>query len=144
MFVGMATMMVPGFEALDLANQSEPVKLPAEMIPIQGPVIFALMSDDAIGAAVGEQHASDLKSFLSLKNDNSGTFFSVSHDMARQLEIQSALEDHMSYNPDETHSHSNKYSEAIRKSYSDMLGRSRVDMRFTGDGLVIDNEMTFK
>jgi hypothetical protein len=144
MFVGMATMMVPGFEALDLANQSEPVNLPPEMIPIQGPAIFALMSDNAIGAAVGEQHASDLKGFLSSKNENDGTFFSVSHDMAKQLDIQSALEDHQSYNPDDIHSRLHKYSEATSKSYTDMLDRSRVDMRFTSDGLVIDNEMTFK
>ncbi len=32
MFVGMASMMLPGFENLDLANQTEPVRIPAEMM----------------------------------------------------------------------------------------------------------------
>ncbi len=64
MFVGMASMMVPGFENLDLANQSEPVRIPAEMLHMEDLDVFALMSDNAIGAAVGEQHAKDLVKFM--------------------------------------------------------------------------------
>ena len=35
-------------------------------------------------------------------------------------------------------------AEAVRESYTAMLGRSRVDMRFTGDGLIIDSNISFK
>ena len=91
MFVGMASMMVPGFESLDLANQSEPVKIPAEMMQMEGVDVFALMSDSAIGAAIGEKHVKDLVGFMAAKAQDNGTLFSISHDMAKQMEIQDAL-----------------------------------------------------
>jgi len=67
MFVGMASMMVPGFENLDLANQTEPVKIPSEMVHVDGLDVFALMSDSAIGISFGEQNVKDLGSFLKAK-----------------------------------------------------------------------------
>ena len=140
MFVGMASMMVPGFDGLDLANQSEPVRIPPDMMPIDGVDIFALMGDAAIGAAVGEQHAAGLEDFISAKSQNDGTFFSVSHDMAKQMEIQSALSDSMG------DSHTQPYGNyrEIQEAYIDVLGRSRVSMRFTTDGMSIDSTMTFR
>lgn len=140
MFVGMASMMVPGFDTLDLANQSEPVRIPSEILPLQGIDVFALMGDTAIGAAVGEQHAGDLEDFMSAKSQNDGTFLSISHDMAKQMEIQAALTDEM----EGVHNQYRDYHKEIQEAYVDMLGRSRVDMRFTADGLVIDSTMTFK
>ena len=140
MFVGMASMMVPGFDTLDLANQSEPVRIPSDILPISGIDVFALMGDTAIGAAVGEQYAGDLENFMSAKPQNDGTFLSISHDMAKQMEIQSALTHEM----EGVHGQGHEFHKAIQESYIDMLGRSRVDMRFTADGLVIDSTMTFK
>jgi hypothetical protein len=144
MFVGMATMMVPGFEELDLANQSEPVKIPSELIQVEGIDVFALVSDNAIGASVGERNARDLGTFLSAKSQDDGTFLSFSHDMAKQLEIQAALSDTLGIDQDEQHSSAHEYSEAVKQSYTAMLDRSRVDMRLTSDGLIIDSSMTFK
>ena len=140
MFVGMASMMVPGFDTLDLANQSEPVRIPSDILPLEGIDVFALMGDTAIGAAVGEQHAGDLEDFMSAKPQNDGTFLSISHDMAKQMEIQAALTDKM----EGGHNQYREYHKEIQEAYIDMLGRSRVDMRFTADGLVIDSTMTFK
>ena len=144
MFVGMASMMVPGFENLDLANQSEPVRIPAEMLHMEDLDVFALMSDNAIGAAVGEQHAKDLVKFMAAPSQDNGTFFSVSYDMAKQIEIQMAMEETFAVNTDSDHSPADELSDAIMESYTTMLGRYKVDMRFTGDGLVIDSTMTFK
>ncbi len=45
---------------------------------------------------------------------------------------------------DDSHTDVDEYSEAVKKAYKDMLGQSRVDMRFTAEGLQIDNSMTFK
>jgi len=140
MFVGMASMMVPGFDSLDLANQSEPVRIPSDILPIEGMDVFALMGDTAIGAAVGEQYAGELSGFMSDNPQNDGTFLSISHDMAKQMEIQSALSDNMNGG----HSQAHEITREVREAYMDMLGRSRVDMRFTNDGLVIDSTMTFK
>ena len=144
MFVGMASMMVPGFENLDLANQSEPVRIPAEMLHMEDLDVYALMSDDAIGAAVGEQHASELVSFMAANPQDDGTFFSVSYDMAKQIEIQMAMEEMYAANPDDDQSPADELSEAVMESYTTMLGRYNVNMRFTGDGLVIDSTMNFK
>ena len=89
---------------------------------------------------MGEQHAGDLEDFMSAKSQNDGTFLSISHDMAKQMEIQSALTDDMKGDHGQVH----EYSREIQDVYIDMLGRSRVSMRFTDDGLVIDSTMTFK
>ena len=144
MFVGMASMMVPGFEQLDLANQSEPVRIPPEMLQMGGLDVFALMGKNAIGAALGEQQAGELGAFMNAKTQDDGTFFSVSYDMAKQLEIQAAVSEKMGVTMDEDHSHTNEFTEAVRESYSAMLGHSRVDMRFTGSSLVIDSNVSFK
>jgi hypothetical protein len=61
--------------------------------------------------------------------------------MAKQMEIQAAMEDTLQIS---TATAAHEYSEAIKEAYTDMLGRSRVDMRFTPSGLVIDNKVTFK
>jgi hypothetical protein len=144
MFVGMASMMVPGFEDLDLANQSKPVKIPAEMLHIEDIDVFAMMSDDAIGVAVGEQHTGDLVKFMAAHPQDDGTFFSVSYDMARQLEIQMAMEETFAANPEDDQSFDDELSKAVMESYTTMFGRYNVNMSFANDGLVIDSTMTFK
>lgn len=144
MFVGMATMMVPGFEALDLANQTDPVKIPAEMLHMEGIEVSALMGDNAIGASIGEKQAKGLKAFMAAKPQDGGTFFSVSYDMARQAEIQNEMAKNWNYDAADQDSPHDELTEALKESYSAMLGRSRVDMRFSENGLVIDSQMTFK
>lgn len=144
MFVGMATMMVPGFEQLDLANQTEPVKIPAEILRMEGVDVFALMSDNAIGASIGEQHVSDLNAFMSAEPQDDGTFLSVSYDMAKQMQIQAAFTGQFQMEAVDDNPMINEYSEAMKEVYMEILDRSRVDMRLTGEGLQIDNSMTFK
>ena len=99
------------------------------------------MGDSAIGASVGEENSGGLEAFMNLKQQNNGTFLSVSYDMAKQMEIQAAMEDTLQIS---TKTAAHEYSEAVREAYTAMLGRSRVDMRFTTSGLVIDNKVTFK
>jgi len=106
--------------------------------------VFALMTENAIGAAVGEQHAGELVKFMAAKPQDNGTFFSISYDMAKQIEIQMAMSEKFGIDMDEDQSPANELAEAVRESYSAMLGRSRVDMRLTGDGLVIDSIISFK
>jgi len=144
MFVGMASMMIPGFENLDLANQTEPVRIPAEMLHTEGLDVFALMNDSAIGASIGEQNINDLEGFLNAKPQDNGIFFSVAHDMAKQMEIQAALAEQFQVDTDDHPSAVNEYSEAVKSSYTDILGHSRLDMRLSADGLRIDSSMTFK
>lgn len=146
MFVGMASMMLPGFDSLDLANQTEPVRIPAEMLMlhVEGLEVFALMNENAIGASIGEQHVKDLPGFMGAKPQDNGVFFSVSNDMAKQMEVQAAIAGQFQIDTDEHHPVAYENSEALKKAYADMLGRSRVEMRLTPGGLVIDSSMTFK
>lgn len=154
MFVGMASMMVPGFDNLDLANQKDPVEIPAELLHMEGIEVSALMSDNAIGASVGAGQSKGLKAFLAAKPQDSGTFFSVSYDLAKQADIQEKMAEKYNFdtpgydgdNSDESDHEAqlHELSEAFKTSYTSMLGRSRVDMRLSGEGLVIDSHMTFK
>ena len=144
MFVGMATMMVPGFENLDLANQTEPVRIPPEVLHMEGIDVFALMSDSAIGASVGEKNVNDLEGFLNAKPQDNGTFLSISHDMSKQLEIQAAMAEQFQIDTDDNPTAVHDYSEAMKAAYKDILGHSRVEMRLTADGLHVDSSMTFK
>jgi hypothetical protein len=159
MFVGMASMMVPGFDNLDLANQKEPVEIPAELLHMEGIEVSALMGDSAIGVSVGAGQSKGLKAFLAAEPQDNGTFFSVSYDMARQMEIQERMAEKYNFDAsaydgsdvDESdvdgsdhEAKMQELSEAVKASYTSMLGRSSVEMRVSGEGLVIDSHMTFK
>jgi hypothetical protein len=80
---------------------------------------------------------------MSAKSQDNGTFFSISYDMAKQLEIQAAMSEKFDISMDKDHSHGDELSKAVRESYAAMLGRSRVDMRFTPSSLVIDSNISF-
>lgn len=144
MFVGMASMMVPGFDSLDLANQSEPVKIPAEVMQMEDVDVYALMNDQAIGVAIGEKHVKDLVGFMSAKGQDNGTLLSISHDMAKQAEIQDAMAKQFPDDMADETPEVNEYAEAMQKAYTDILDRSRVDVRLTGKGMHIDSKVTFK
>lgn len=146
MFVGMASMFLPGFESLDLANQDEPVRIPPDMqmVHLEGVDLFALMGDDAIGFAVGEQHVNELKPFMNAAPQTDGTLLSVSNNMAKQMELEAALEGQFEMDDDLAKTPVHEFSEAMKKVYRDTFGQSRVDVRLTPDGLHIDNSMTFK
>jgi len=144
MFVGMASMIVPGFESLDLANQKEPVRIPPEMTRLEGMDVFALMGKDAIGVAVGEQHLDELKPFMNAAPQTDGTLLSVSNNLAKQMKMEAALTSTFQIDGDEDYTPVHEFSEAMKQVYTDMLGQSRVDVRLTPDGLHIDSSMTFK
>lgn len=144
MLVGMASMMVPGFDNIDLAGQSAPVRIPAEVLHMEGIEVFALMSDTAIGVSIGTQQSTRLEAFMAAKPQHSGTFFSASYDLAGQLEIQAEKFRKWNIDSVEHASPGHDLARAIRESYTSILGHARVDIRFSGDGLVIDSRMTFK
>lgn len=156
MFVGMASMMLPGFEELDLANQKQPVKIPPSLTRVDGVEVYALMSKDAIGAAIGQQDPADLPAFLNAKAQTTGTLFSMSVDMAKQMQIEDALTDQWDQygfdmddfedmdDMDEKDSQAIIFSDAVRASYAAILGRSRLDVNLNEAGISIESRMTFK
>jgi hypothetical protein len=142
MFTGMASMMVPGLEELDLASQSDPVRIPQEVLRINDVVVHALTGDQAIGMSLGEDYAGNLAGFLDAESEQEGVFLSVSVDMAKQLELQGMITKNLAVEV-EKHGHGD-FSDALDASYADMLGRSRTEMKFTPEGLVIDSHISFK
>jgi hypothetical protein len=114
------------------------------MMNMEGIEVFALMGDDAIGASIGEQHVKDLGTFMSAKPEGNGTLFSASYDMAKQMEIQAALAGQYQVDVDDNQPNIIEYSEAMKEVYMQVLDRSRVDIRLTTEGLLIENSMTFK
>ena len=149
MFVGMASMMLPGFEELDLANQKQPVKIPSSMTRVDGVDVYALMSDSAIGAAIGGQDPAELTPFMQDKAQNTGTLFSMSVDMAKQWKIEQAMSEQWSQSfdddfMDDDSSSAAQFSQAVKDSYAAMLGRSRFDINLNSKGVSFESRMTFK
>jgi hypothetical protein len=149
MFVGMASMMLPGFEELDLANQKQPVKVPSSLTMVEGMTVFALMSDSAIGAALGEQDPAELTPFMQAKAQNSGTLFSMSVDMAKQWKIEQAMSEQWNdeFNIDDIDGETAAildFSKAMQDAYANMLGSTRLDVNLNKDGASIESRMTFK
>jgi hypothetical protein len=144
MFTGMATMMVPGLEELDLASQSDPVRIPQEVLRFNDLVVHALSGDQAIGLSLGEDYAANLADFLDAEPGPEGVFLSVSYDMARQLELQGVISKNLAMDLDHHDSDHGDIAEALKASYAAMLDRSRTEMRFTPDGLTIDSHISFK
>lgn len=157
MFIGMASMMLPGFEELDLANQKQPVKIPASLTRVEGVDVYALMSESAIGVALGEQDPAELTPFMKASPQSTGTLFSLSIDMAKQWKIEQAMseqwadeyaddlaDDDMDDDMDEHASAILAFSEAMKDSYEAMLDRSRLDVNLNKDGVSLDSRVTFK
>jgi hypothetical protein len=152
MLVGMAQMFVPGVDELGLEPGSDPVELPQEVLSMTAPGmhVYAAMSKDSIGLAVGADQQAGLAEFMDESGDNEGTFFSVSYDMAAHLEFQRKMRSRFVHAGADEDSDSEEFNdmlqklEAMENSYRDMLGRARLDLRFTPTGLEIESRMTFK
>ena len=144
MFTGMASMMVPGLDELDLASQSDPVRIPEQVLRVDDFVVHALTGDQAIGLSLGEGYAEKLADFMDAGSEKEGVFFSVSYDMARQMELQGVIASKFSMDVDHHDAGHADLEEAVRATYAAMLDRSRTEMKFTPDGLTIDSHMSFK
>jgi hypothetical protein len=152
MFVGMAQMFLPDLSELAITPGDPPVRLPASLIPVPGMVAFAAMSDSAIGLAMGEAEESGLTPFLGHENGPEGMFLSANYDMAAYLAhtasmgSQYAVANHANHG--ETGHHAGEafleIQEAAQQAFSEMADRSHSTLRFSGEGFVADNRMTFK
>jgi hypothetical protein len=146
MFVGMAQMFIPDLSGLEIAPGNPPVAIPETLIPVPGAVAFAAMTNDAIGMSLGAGEEDTLEAFLKRDDVSTGTFLSADYDMAAYLDYTGRLED--SYRSDDMEGNANDAITAIAQAASDVVqktsDRSRTEMKFTPDGLVIEGRMTFK
>jgi hypothetical protein len=149
MFVGMAQMFLPDLSALAITAGDPPVRLPESLLKTPGVVGYAAMTNDAIGVAVGEGEEQGLPDFLDRDSGPDGTFLSASYDTTAFLDYSENLGKHQQQGDHGgrygTHSQAAmEIQSAARTAFRDMTDRSYVSLRFTPDGLVADNRMTFK
>ena len=148
MFIGMAQMFLPDLSNLAITPGDPPVRLPESLVPTPGIVAFAAMSSDAIGLAVGEQEEAGLPEFLNRDAGPEGIFLSAGYDMAAYLDYtQKPGSPYQGHNGDNGNPHSQAAMEirnAANTAFREMADRSYTTLRFTADGFVMDNKMTFK
>ncbi len=144
MFIGMAQMFLPDLSELAITPGDPPVRLPESLVPVPGIVAFAAMSSDAIGISVGEAEQAGLPEFLNRDAGPEGIFLSAGYDMAAYLDYTRKLG---APYLDQNDPHSKAAMEirnAANTAFREMAGRSYTTLRFTADGFVLDNRMTFK
>ncbi len=136
MVIGMASMMVPGFEDLQIEPGADPVALPQELMAVRTPEFeaYAVMSKDAIGVSIGPGQSDGLRDFLDENGNADGVFFSVDYDMALVAEWQESAMAAQGQDADPAVSPTR---------YPELLGRTRMELRFDGEGLTIDQSQTF-
>jgi hypothetical protein len=151
MFVGMAQMFLPDLSALAITPGKPPVRLPESLVPRPGMVAYAAMSSDAIGLAVGEGEEDGLPDFLNRDANPQGTFLSASYDMAAYFDYSGKFRDlhqgHGDDHGDQNSMHAESATEfhhAAATAFRDMADRSYSTLRFTPQGFVAENRMTFK
>jgi len=144
MFIGMAQMFLPDLSNLAITAGDPPVRLPESLVPVPGIVAFAAMSSDAIGIAVGEEEEAGLPEFLSRDAGPEGIFLSAGYDMAAYLDYTQNLGTQYQDQNDPHSQAAMEIRSAASTAFREMADRSYTTLRFTGDGFVADNKMTFK
>ncbi len=148
MVIGMASMMIPGFEELQIEPGGDPVAVPQEIMTVVTPEFeaYAVMSNDAIGLSLGKGEKAGLKDFLEARGDADGIFMSADYDAGQLARLQrTQMEAHAPYGAEPTsNSTSDLDVQAMTEAYEAMLGRARFEFRLTEDGLTIDNTQDFR
>jgi hypothetical protein len=140
MVIGMASMLLPGFEQLNIEPGAEPVRLPQELLSVITPdfEVYAMMSKDALGVSLGKGQSASLAAFMEQSGPNGGTFLSFEYD-GEVLGAMPATTPAQAYGDQPGDNW-----QQLAQDYQAMLGRSRMEFRFTEDGLVIDQRQDFR
>jgi hypothetical protein len=144
MFIGMAQMFLPDLSNLAITPGDPPVRLPESLVPVPGIVAWAAMSSDAIGLSVGEQEEAGLPEFINRDAGPEGIFLTAGYDMAAYLDYTQNLGNQYQGQNDPHSQAAMEIQSAANTAFREMAGRSYTTLRFTADGFVADNRMTFK
>ena len=154
MFVGMGQMFVPDLAELPLEPGNPPVRLPETMLPEPGVVMYAALTDDAIGLSLGEGEQDLLPAYLAQTAGSDGTFLSTSYDLSAYLGFSrglsdriSDMQDDMGVSEDQPDVHTRAFeniAEAAQKAFGEAADRSHLTLRFTSEGFEANSRMTFK
>lgn len=143
MLIGMAQMFVPGLEGLELEPGADPVEVPQELLTFAsgGMQIHAVMDRDSLGFSLGDGGPDALAAFMDEPGAGSGILFSMEYDMTAPLNFQPVTGPNAA---GEGGAHGRDLVRELREAYMSWLGRSRVEVGFTAEGVQVDTRMTFK
>ncbi len=146
MLVGMAQMLLPNLADMNLVVGAPPARVPAELIPMPGVVVYAAQGKSAIGLSVGEGEQDQLADFINQEGKSTGTFLSVNYDSAAFSEMTGDMTAQMGEDmPDSEALASHRdFVEQLQEEARKMMDRSDMRFSFSKDGLVIDNTSTLK
>ena len=104
------------------------------------------MSNEAIGMSVGAGEENELPEFLAQDAGPKGVFFSLDYDNAAYYDYQlKGLEaGRAGREDDNSMNRIFDISEAAIRAAKAAGDRNHVDVKFTGEGMVIDGRMTYK
>lgn len=142
MLVGMAQMLLPNLADMNLVVGAPPARVPADLIPLPGMVVYAAQGKSAIGLSVGEGEQDQLASFINQEGKSNGTFLSVNYDSAAFSEITGQMGEDLP-DSDALASHQD-FVKQLQEEARKLLDRSDTRLSFSKDGLVIDNSSTLK
>jgi hypothetical protein len=141
--VALGAMMSPELAALNLQPDGEPVRLEVPQAQMLGSDAYAALSDGALALSIGEGAVAQLGAMLDAEARDDGTFFNFSMDAERYYTfVGEAMAE--AKNDDENQM-SPAFQDAMQDimlAIADMYDRMSVDMRFTEDGVVMDNRIT--
>lgn len=146
MVVGMASMMVPGFEDLNIEPGADPVQLPQELLDVVTPdfEIYGMMTKQAIGLSLGKDQKQALPAFMDENQNNQGTFLSFEVDASKLMDmIDADMIDASMLDPGASGSMDDQEFQNMMQAYEATQGKTRMEFRFQADGLVIDSVQVF-
>ena len=119
-------------------------EVPQELLSMVTPdfQVRAMMTSDALGVSLGKDESGKLLPFMQLKGSDDGTFLSMEYDLAALAEAQNSFEGLAGVGGPEAEAW-RTHHEALVKAYQSMLGRTRLEFRFTDEGLVVDSHTAF-
>ena len=140
MFVGMAQMFLPDLSELTMTPGDPPVQLPQSLVPVPDMVVYAAMSDTAIGVSAGEGEEAGLTAFLDEKAGPEDMFLSANYDMKSYVEYKEKLRGAVEVHVD-SHDEQDPVTDAMmaiaeagEQVMKDTTDRHMITMKLTAEG----------
>lgn len=142
MVVGMAKMMIPGFDQLNLEPGAEPVELPQELMSVVTPEFsaYAVMSRDAIGLSYGQGQSTRLGDFLENDADPEGIVFSAEWDTAALMRLQNSD----IFSDDASDDGTGDPAAELVRAYEAMMGRTRMEVSLDAEGITVRQHQSYR
>lgn len=142
-FVALGTMFSPELANLNLQPDSTPVLLDIPQAQMLGGNAYAALSEDALAVSIGDGSMKQLGAMLAADASDDGIFFNFSMDAERYYTFMGEAMAEAKHD-DETPM-TPAFQEAMQDvmlAIASMYDRMSVDMRFTSDGIVMENRIS--